>query len=479
MAEGGTDSSLLRNNLVGNQKEKTMGEKVVNQSTGYPEIPYTPSHQSLPSTSRNNVLAHLQYSPLHHYSQQSETELKAPLNAPPLLTPLTSLEQVADNQQQAGSPPQSSHGPPSEAAQASSHAESSDNSNSITSNIAHGDQDGGAGSSFTSSYVRCAASSSSTQGAISTSTFEGTPTNLQNNSTKLEGTPTNLHNTPTKLHNTPTKLEGTPPNLQNYPDKANDLSADISRPATQVQQPGFFHGATQSACYQGMPSGVMSSPGGFLPNMMYYPLQVSYTQGGQPSVMPMMAPMFGSVGNPPFFPSGGAMSYPMAHPLMMPNISCPPNPGQAASPLSAPLSGGTSQPTLDSRNIPANLQGPSPPSSGDNNSSGTYPSYSINPTNGTRLIRLRKPILEWLRRKLDQGCLKNWEAVADARGMKYEDIRAHLTDCRHNRESPFMKLLETEEFHAYTVGEFLEDVKSIKRKDILMDFDSVVRNNKG
>ena len=93
-------------------------------------------------------------------------------------------------------------------------------------------------------------------------------------------------------------------------------------------------------------------------------------------------------------------------------------------------------------------------------------------------MRLRKPVLDWLRKKLDNPTQNNWESLADAHGWKYDDIRAHLTECRHTRDSPFLKLLETENFHTYTVSEFLKDMKSIKRLDIYMDFDSVIQNNR-
>lgn len=110
------------------------------------------------------------------------------------------------------------------------------------------------------------------------------------------------------------------------------------------------------------------------------------------------------------------------------------------------------------------------------NSGGTC-SYSITPDNDTRLVRLRKPILEWLRKKLDGPSQANWEALADAHGWKYDDIRAHLTECRLNQVSPFLKLLETENFYTYTISEFLKDMKQIKRLDIFLDFDSVIQNN--
>jgi hypothetical protein len=88
---------------------------------------------------------------------------------------------------------------------------------------------------------------------------------------------------------------------------------------------------------------------------------------------------------------------------------------------------------------------------------------------------LRKPVLEWLQKKLDNGSTNNWEAVADERGMNYEDIRAHLDTCRRNQESPFLKLLhDMEHFQNYTVEQFLRDMDKIKRRDIIADFGDIL-----
>lgn len=106
-------------------------------------------------------------------------------------------------------------------------------------------------------------------------------------------------------------------------------------------------------------------------------------------------------------------------------------------------------------------------------------SFSLHVNDDTRLTRLRKPLLEWMRKKLDTPFGKNWEHLADHRGWLYSDIRSHLDQCRHNQRSPFLELLEQESFLTYSVRQFLEDMQAIGRKDILLEFDDEMRKVNG
>ena len=139
-----------------------------------------------------------------------------------------------------------------------------------------------------------------------------------------------------------------PPSLN--PDKAstNDLSASKGAPP----QPAMF--------YPGM-----MGPGVYPPNMMCYPIPVGYVQGAHAPVMPLS--MFnGAGGHHTFVHPSGVMSFPVPSQFVQ-NIPCQAAPTAGKKPegnaLTMTMCSGTSQPTLDSRNIAPNLLGPSPPSS--------------------------------------------------------------------------------------------------------------------
>lgn len=215
---------------------------------------------------------------------------------------------------------------------------------------------------------------------------------------------------------------------------------------------------------------------------MYVP--VNLTLSGFPSQGFMTYPIFNSNGMPAFVPMMPASAYASAavSGQCVQNVaSVPPNFKQNFSfgpgPLTANFGGGGCMQTQEQRpNIPlAPMSASSTPSSEDNNNCSR--SFSLQPNEDTRLVRLRKPVLDWLAKKLDMPCRDNWEALADKRGMNYEDICAHLNTCRHNQQSPFFKLLETEQFCAYTVKEFLIDLQNIRRRDIIDEFGSVLERN--
>lgn len=214
------------------------------------------------------------------------------------------------------------------------------------------------------------------------------------------------------------------------------------------------------------PPTVSATRNGTLPqNIVYVPVQcVSFisSAGAVPFVsVPVTLAIDGACGG-----AGLMMSAPT-------NMYCPPlvNHDARAAAMSASY---TSNTALDSRNVlpPRNEYAPS---SGQNNNSSGGQSYSLNPSGDTSLKRLRKPVLEWIRKKLDTPNGSNWEALADIHGWLYEDISCHLHECRHKGVSPFKELLETDTFLTYTVNMFLEDMRRLRRVDILNEFDYMLK----
>ncbi|XP_076463600.1 uncharacterized protein LOC143295838 isoform X2 [Babylonia areolata] len=441
MAEG-RDS--LEDNLCWNQEEKCVEEKSIEQKCGYPDLPVSAAHLSMPHGMFSGCPpAPIQ--PVHKHSRHSETALKE-LNKAPKLTPAPS---------------------------------------SVELNMAEGSKDKSRCSSLKVSNVdqlsldsaaelSAAAGKAEAAGRAEEGSESGSDSSIV--SSYLRATVAN----PSSLH---TSTSTSPPASLFSMDKqripTNDLSAPRSAPQPQPQptpQP------TPNPTYPAMVGpGIGSLPGGMMP-MLCYSVPFSYSYSGHPL---MVNPMFASQ---PYCPPSNSMG--QALQPMMANISCGPqgmggvvNGATAGSggmtggsPLMATLGGYSSQQTLDSRNIQVNGNGPAPLSAETN--SGGSRSYSINPGMDTRLTRLREPVLQWIRKQLDRHCRNNWEALASARGWNYEEIRDHLTDCRHSKDSPFLKLLETETFCTYTLQDFIDDMKNIGRKDILMDLGGVLQSNK-
>ncbi|KAL8611036.1 hypothetical protein ACOMHN_042652 [Nucella lapillus] len=434
MAEGGVDSDSLRNNLCRNQEEKVEPEgKSIEQKSAFPEL--VPADAPDPSAFPGmiNGFTHSTLDPIYCYSKHSETGLKDILEKAPPLSPAPSNVNISDKADQlSGTNPTTkivnidpvSLTPDREVKDQSLPAGAC-KQNRLDPEEEPASRSYEGGSSIVSSYLQAAFISQDSLSADSSSCAS---------SQGEQKIPT------------------------------NDLSAPNVPPP-----PHTFPFAHMSA------AGFGSAMGGMMP-MFYCPLPMSY--GPAPMMPPQMMPyyMASSMGPSPVH--------------MMHNISFGPH-GMSGAAGGNGVTGGNgvnggtppgtlfgcydSQGTLESRNIPVNNAGSAAPTSEENNCQGSRP-YSINPGKSTQLTRLRDPVLQWIRRNLDRGCRNNWEAVADIRGWNYQDIRDHLEDCKRSRDSPFLKLLDTEAFCTYTVHDFLYDMERIGRSDILRDFDEVLDN---
>ena len=144
------------------------------------------------------------------------------------------------------------------------------------------------------------------------------------------------------------------------PDSSQLLSTDPGKASTKDLSGGKAPSQQPMYPFPGvMGPGV---PGVLPPGVMCIPIHVGFVQGGQSLMLPL--PTLDGTGQHAFMHHSGMMSFPGP---MMQNIPCPPplptgDGGPTGNPLTMTYSN-TGHPTLDSRNIPANQQGPSPPSS--------------------------------------------------------------------------------------------------------------------
>ncbi|XP_067682018.1 uncharacterized protein [Haliotis asinina] len=106
-----------------------------------------------------------------------------------------------------------------------------------------------------------------------------------------------------------------------------------------------------------------------------------------------------------------------------------------------------------------------------------YGSSSSLPPNDILVRKLKRPIIQWLQRKLETQIGAAWQDLVDLHDWDYDRITDFENHCTTSGKSPFCMLLAESEFQMYRLCDLKIDLCKLPRKDILHDLDGIMKKH--
>ncbi|XP_071078776.1 uncharacterized protein [Haliotis cracherodii] len=101
------------------------------------------------------------------------------------------------------------------------------------------------------------------------------------------------------------------------------------------------------------------------------------------------------------------------------------------------------------------------------------PSSSL-PPEDILVRKLKRPIIQWLQRKLETQIGAAWQDLVDLHDWDYDRITDFENHCVSAGKSPFCLLLAEAEFQLYRLCDLKKDLFQLPRKDVLHDLDGIM-----
>lgn len=101
------------------------------------------------------------------------------------------------------------------------------------------------------------------------------------------------------------------------------------------------------------------------------------------------------------------------------------------------------------------------------------PSSSL-PPEDILVRKLKRPIIQWLQRKLETQIGAAWQDLVDLHDWDYDRITDFENHCASAGKSPFCLLLAEAEFQLYRLCDLKKDLFRLPRKDVLHDLDGIM-----
>ncbi|XP_046571176.1 uncharacterized protein LOC124279399 [Haliotis rubra] len=106
-----------------------------------------------------------------------------------------------------------------------------------------------------------------------------------------------------------------------------------------------------------------------------------------------------------------------------------------------------------------------------------YGSSSSLPPDDILVRKLKRPIIQWLQRKLETRIGAAWQDLVDLHDWDYDRITDFENHCDSSSKSPFCMLLAESEFQMYRLCDLKKDLLKLPRKDILHDLDAIMNKH--